>query len=68
MKRLVIWLVVALIVAAGLTAAAAWVRQRQQVVDETARGIEDELADLDPVTRAAVMTRLAKDAEATLAT
>ena len=53
----------ALVIAAAAAIAVVVVqaqRKRQQAIDVT-DDIEDELADLDPATRAAVVGRLAKD-------
>jgi hypothetical protein len=54
----------ALVIAAAAAIAAVVVtaqRRRQQAIDVT-DDIEEELAELDPVTRAAVVGRLTKDA------
>ena len=45
-----------------LAVAAAQLREKKQLVDLTARQIEDQIAALDPGTRAAVITRLTADA------
>ena len=50
---------------AGLAAVvAAWlkVQERKQLADATVTDIEDQLDELDPMTRAAVVARLGKDA------
>jgi hypothetical protein len=49
--------------AAACVAAALQLRERHAAVEQTANDIEDQLNDLDPVTRAAVLARLSKDAE-----
>jgi len=49
--------------AAACVAAALQLRERHAAVEQTANDIEDQLNDLDPVTRAAVVARLSKDAE-----
>jgi len=53
-----------LLAAAGvmLAIAAAQLREKKQLVDLTAQQIEDQIAALDPGTRAAVITRLTTDA------
>jgi len=53
-----------LLAAAGvmLAIAAAQLREKKQLVDLTAQQIEDQIAALDPGTRAAVITRLTADA------
>ena len=53
-----------LLAAAGvmLAVAAAQLREKKQLVDLTAQQIEDQIAALDPGTRAAVITRLTADA------
>ena len=48
--------------AAACIAAALQLREQRATVAATAEGIEDQLNDLDPVTRAAVVARLTKDA------
>jgi hypothetical protein len=48
--------------AVALAAAAVELQERRQVADQTANDIEDQLAALDPVTRAAVVGRLTADA------
>ena len=50
--------------AVALAAAAMELQKKRQVADQTADDIEDQLASLDPVTRAAVVTRLTADAAA----
>ena len=51
---------------AGLAATVALLlvrfRRRGELVSETAEGIESEFASLDPIERAAVLVRLARDA------
>ena len=49
--------------AAACVAAALQLRERHATVERTANDIEDQLNDLDPVTRAAVVASLSKDAE-----
>jgi hypothetical protein len=44
-----------------LVAAAVQLRQKKQAADLTAGDIEDQLAALDPVTRAAVVAKLSTD-------
>jgi hypothetical protein len=48
--------------AVALAAAALELQEKRQVADQTANDIEDQLAALDPVTRAAVVSRLTADA------
>jgi hypothetical protein len=48
--------------AVALAAAAVQLQEKRQVADQTADDIEDQLAALDPVTRAAVVSRLTADA------
>ena len=48
--------------AAILVAAAVQLRKKKQAADVIAGGIEDQLAALDPVTRAAVVAKLSTDA------
>ena len=48
--------------AVALAAAAVELQEKRQVADQTANDIEDQLAALDPVTRAAVVSRLTADA------
>lgn len=48
--------------AVALTAAAVELQEKRHVADQTANDIEDQLAALDPVTRAAVVSRLTADA------
>ena len=50
--------------AVALAAAAMELQKKRQVADQTADDIEDQLASLDPVTRAAVVTRVTADAAA----
>jgi hypothetical protein len=50
--------------AIALIAAAMELREKQLAVDETVNDIEDQIAALDPVTRAAVVGRLSADATA----
>ena len=45
-----------------LVVAAAQLRKKKQLVDLTAQQIEDQIAALDPGTRAAVIARLTADA------
>ena len=61
MKRALLRLALLAVVVVGVAAAVAVIRQRMVVVDATARGIEAELAGLDPLTGAAVIARLAAD-------
>ena len=55
---------VILLAAAGLilAVAAAQLREKRQLVDLTTQQIEDQIAALDPGTRAAVVARLTADA------
>jgi len=55
---------VILLAAAGLAlvVAAAQLREKKQLVDLTTQQIEDQIAALDPGTRAAVVARLSADA------
>ncbi len=54
---------IALLVAAGLLALAATkLREKKEAADLTTTQIEDTIAALDPVTRAAVIARLTADA------
>jgi hypothetical protein len=64
MKRTGQILVVVLVAAAvaGVAVAAIKARQMREVADETADDIEAQLDALDPVTRAAVVGKLSKDA------
>ena len=48
--------------AVALAAAALELQEKRQVADQTANDIEDQIAALDPVTRAAVVSRLTADA------
>jgi hypothetical protein len=48
--------------AVALAAAAVELQEKRQVADQTANDIEDQLAALDPITRAAVVSRLTADA------
>lgn len=48
--------------AVALTAAALELREKRQLAEETVSDIEAQIAGLDPVTRAAVVSRLASDA------
>jgi hypothetical protein len=48
--------------AVALSAADVELQQTRQVADQTANDIEDQLAALDPATRAAVVGRLTADA------
>jgi len=52
--------IVIIAAAAVVATVVALQRRREQAIDVTDR-IEDELAELDPLTRAAVVGRLAKD-------
>jgi hypothetical protein len=54
--------VVGVALVAAVVAARAKARQEQQLVEGAVDDIEAQLADLDPVARAAVMGRLAQDA------
>jgi hypothetical protein len=54
--------VIGVAVVAAVVAARARARQEQQIVMGAVDDIEAQLADLDPVARAAVMGRLAQDA------
>ena len=59
----IVGLVVLAVAAAGVVAVATrGLRGKRQVAIETAHEIEAQLADLDPVTRAGVEVRLARDA------
>ena len=49
-------------VAAILVVGAVQLRKKKQAADVIAGGIEDQLAALDPVTRAAVVAKLSTDA------
>jgi hypothetical protein len=53
-----------LLVVAGvsLIALALDLRRKHQAADTAVQGIEDQLAELDPVTRAAVLAKLSADA------
>jgi hypothetical protein len=48
--------------AAALIAAAVQLREKRLLAEQTVDEIEDQLAALDPATRAAVVARLATDA------
>jgi hypothetical protein len=48
--------------AAALVAAAAQLREKRMLADQTVAEIEDQIAALDPATRAAVLGRLTSDA------
>jgi hypothetical protein len=48
--------------AAALVGAAAQLRERRILADQTVADIEDRIAALDPATRAAVVARLTSDA------
>ena len=48
--------------AAALIAAAIELREKRLLAEQTVDEIEDQLATLDPATRAAVVARLASDA------
>jgi hypothetical protein len=47
--------------AAALAAAAAQLREKRELAAQTVGQIEDQIAALDPATRAAVVARLASD-------
>jgi hypothetical protein len=48
--------------AAALVAAAAQLREKRTLADQTVADLEDQIAALDPATRAAVVGRLTSDA------
>jgi hypothetical protein len=47
---------------AGIVAVVFKAKEKKRIADETAQEIEDELAELDPATRAAVIAKLGADA------
>ena len=49
-------------VAVAVIVGAVKLREKRQLADQTANEIEDELDELDPATRAAVVARLTSDA------
>jgi hypothetical protein len=51
-----------LVAAASLIALGLDLRRKRQATDSAVQGIEDQLAELDPVTRAAVVAKLSADA------
>jgi hypothetical protein len=65
-SRAVLRLLLLLAAAAALAGAAMTLQQKRQLAISTVDDIEDQLAALDPVTRAAVIARLGKDATETV--
>jgi hypothetical protein len=59
--RTVLRLAIVVAAAAAVAAVVVTMRQRREQVIDMTDSIEEELADLDPVQRAAVLGRLAKD-------
>ena len=61
-RRSVLRVALLLAAAAALIAAAVTMQEKRRLATEAVDEIEDQLAALDPVTRAAVVAKLGKDA------
>ena len=60
--RTLVRILLLVVAGASLVALALDLQKKRQVADAAAQGIEDKLAELDPVTRAAVVAKLAAGA------